>query len=638
MSAPGDPRRAFARAMDHHRARDLGLAETGYREVLGRVPGHVPALLNLAALLTQTRRVDEAAAMLRRAINADPSRSEASLALALLLTERAEPAEAVAVLDAARERIRHDITLGVELARVLLAWGRSDADNGACARAESVAAALGDAAGARGVRIEALVTLDRQGEARAVLNGLLTVPPGREAALAVLGWLRAEAGPQPGAEQALGPFLSDNPASAAMRSRAHAAAARMLRQVRLHDWAQRMAREGVRLDPACVGARLELARASLVLGDPDEAQRALEAIAADDRVLAVPASKGDDRARKMALFELGRVLDQRGQHDRAFACVTRAKASLLLEPDARTISFDEYPAFVAARVRWIESCEVSSWPTEVPAKDDRPDPVFFVGFPRSGTTLTEQILASHPALGVSGETPILGRAAATMRRRLGAPGHALADTPDWLDGLTDEQVLQLRDEYFEQVTRELGPAASGGRLVDKLPLNIVRLPIIRRVFPRARVLVALRDPRDVCISCLFQLFGLNRAMVHFFDLSRTVALYQQVMELYLAYRDRLGLTLMESRYEDLVADTPGQARRIIEFLGLEWDDRVLDFHERASERVIATPSADQVTQRVYSTSVARWKRYEGVAEGAFESLGPIAEQLGYDGASDSRAD
>ena len=162
-----------------------------------------------------------------------------------------------------------------------------------------------------------------------------------------------------------------------------------------------------------------------------------------------------------------------------------------------------------------------------------------------------------------------------------------------------------------------------------MPLNLVYLPAVRRLFPRSRVIVALRDPRDCCLSCFMQVFGPNTWMRHFHSLERAAALYADVMSLWLLYRDRLGLEWTEIRYEDVVADVETQARRLIDFLGLEWTDDVLDYRAKAEAKYISTPSYSAVRKPVYSTSVRRWERYRDQIEPIQPMLRAFVHEFGY---------
>jgi Sulfotransferase family len=178
------------------------------------------------------------------------------------------------------------------------------------------------------------------------------------------------------------------------------------------------------------------------------------------------------------------------------------------------------------------------------------------------------------------------------------------------------------------VERHLGDL--GGRTpVDKMPLNTIDVGLIHRLFPRARILLALRHPCDVVLSGFMQAMKPNAAMVLFDSLASTARFYAQVMGLWLQYREVLPLSVLTVRYEDLVADLPGETRRILEFLDLPWDDAVLGYAEHARTRAIATPSYHQVVQPIYWRSVGRWRNYADAFENVLPVLQPFVDAFGY---------
>ena len=166
-------------------------------------------------------------------------------------------------------------------------------------------------------------------------------------------------------------------------------------------------------------------------------------------------------------------------------------------------------------------------------------------------------------------------------------------------------------------------------LIGKLPLNTLFLPLINRVFPDARVVFAIRDPRDVCLSCFMQNFALNEAMAHFLDLELTVEYYVEVMETGLAALEMLPIKAHRVRYEELVHEPETECRALLEFLDLEWDPVVLEFHRHQSGRQIETPSYPQVSQPLYSHSIGRWRKYEDQMAPHLERLAPLVRRLGY---------
>jgi tetratricopeptide (TPR) repeat protein len=232
-------------------------------------------------------------------------------------------------------------------------------------------------------------------------------------------------------------------------------------------------------------------------------------------------------------------------------------------------------------------------------------PVFIVGMPRSGTSLTEQILASHPLVAGAGELRNINAIAAELRRSAGYP---LAPPPE----------AMLKDGAAAYLDRLADFSGEARRVTDKMPTNFAYLGLIARLFPNARVIHTRRDPMDTGLSCYFQNFhGGNNAYIYSLEgFAHFYHLYQRLMD---HWRSVLPLKMLEFDYEALVGDQEGESRKMIEFVGLEWDDACLDFHK--TERSVSTASKSQVRQPIYQSSVGAWRRFEA-------RLGPLAKALG----------
>jgi hypothetical protein len=232
-------------------------------------------------------------------------------------------------------------------------------------------------------------------------------------------------------------------------------------------------------------------------------------------------------------------------------------------------------------------------------------PVFIVGMQRSGTTLTEQIAASHPQVYGAGELEHIRRIAGMIK--IGRPESTVRQ-------LTSADSLALAGDYLRKV-REIGGDAL--RIVDKMPHNFQYLGLIAILFPKARIIHCTRDPMDNCVSCFTQSFtghhGYNT------DLRQLGLYYREYRRLMDHWRRVLPIPMLEIDYEEMVADQETQSRRLIDFLGLDWDPACLNFHE--TDRSVQTASRWQVRQPIYKTSVKRWKDYE-------KHLGPLKKALG----------
>ncbi|WP_295684475.1 tetratricopeptide repeat-containing sulfotransferase family protein [uncultured Nevskia sp.] len=318
-------------------------------------------------------------------------------------------------------------------------------------------------------------------------------------------------------------------------------------------------------------------------------------------------------------FERGKQLDKLGRHTEAYEAFASGN-TMIREDYAR-----RHPATDSGmQIAWlIDYPEVdSAVPPPEPCSDSADENlILIVGFPRSGTTLLDQMLDAHPRLQVLEEKPALEAVVAELRSMDGG-------YPQGLIGLKDEQIAVLRRIYWSNVGQYLR-RDSTKILVDKYPFNLCRIHLVMRLFPRARWIFALRHPCDVVLSCFMQNFRFTNSTHSFFSIEQTASIYQQVMSLWLAQRARLKPVCLDIRYESLTANFESEARRLIEFLGLPWDDLVLNYNEHAKTRRIYTPSYSQVVQPIYRTSIGRWRNYEQHFDHVLPLLDPLIERLGY---------
>jgi len=240
--------------------------------------------------------------------------------------------------------------------------------------------------------------------------------------------------------------------------------------------------------------------------------------------------------------------------------------------------------------------------------------------------MTEQMLAAHPRVSTSDEQPFFNRVRKAWADLVGGSD----DVGAMIDRTTGDHLAQLRRAYWDQARAALDDDPQQTRFIDKLPLNLINLGLINMIFPEAPIIVALRDPRDVCLSCFMQDFRLNHAMIHFLGLPSTARFYAKVMEFYLELRPNLTLPLIEVRYEETVRDPQAQAARMLDHLHLEWDDAVLRFHEEAGRKYVSTPSYAAVSEPIHTRAVARWKNYERFIESIRMTIQPYVEHFGYE--------
>lgn len=376
--------------------------------------------------------------------------------------------------------------------------------------------------------------------------------------------------------------------------------------------AESAAQAVLRVSPKDPEARLVLARIGRRRGAFDAALEALRPIGGLDRLpVALAASIASER---------GFINDRAGRTEAAIESFRQANALHDGGDEATGIDRQAFFRSIAAERAFAETARYDQWPDRI--DDGCEDPIFLVGFPRSGTTLTEQILAARDDLAATDEEPVL-------LREIGRLGESGA-YPRCLSALDDAAVRALRWRYFDGMEAAVGSLV-GRRLLDKLPLNLAHLSAIRRLFPQARLIMALRDPRDVVLSNWMQNFDLNEAMIQALDITTAARAYAAVMDLWLFQRDRVGLARLEHRYEEMVSDVETAVRRLTEFLGLDWDASILKFDGSARGRVISTPSArDVASGGVFDRAKGRWRRYETLLAPATPHLAPYVKAFGYE--------
>jgi tetratricopeptide (TPR) repeat protein len=296
------------------------------------------------------------------------------------------------------------------------------------------------------------------------------------------------------------------------------------------------------------------------------------------------------------------ALDALGEGEGALEAYIAANRELRAV-QLRALNASELGLDMAHRlIGYFESADPKAW--RPVAEADRPggelEHVFLVGFARSGTTLLEQVLASHSQIVALEEKPTVDDAILEY-----FPDNAGLDR---LAALDPAEAQRWRELYWANV-RRFGVEPAGKVFVDKLPLHTIYLPVIRKLFPRAKILMARRDPRDVVVSCFRRRFRPNPLVVEFTDLERTAGLYAAAMRLAEIYSTLFDMPVHVHRHEDLVEDLDAQTRAICDFIGVPWDANMRNFVETANRRDIRTPSAGQVRRGLYREGMGQWRRY-----------------------------
>ena len=319
---------------------------------------------------------------------------------------------------------------------------------------------------------------------------------------------------------------------------------------------------------------------------------------------------------------LGELCDRLDDAVAAFRYICEGNRRYKETPEGARADGQRYLARIGALTKRFSSDWIDNW-RNVECCDERSDPVFLVGFPRSGTTLLDTILSSHSNVHVVEERPILASARNALARLPG--GH-----PDGLARINPIDLAKLRQTYFAELDKHIRPEKQSAVVIDKLPLNIVDAGLIHRLFPRARFLFMQRHPCDCVLSCFMRQFAINEAMANFLDLEDAAHLYDGIMTLWRQYRTVLPLAVHTVRYERLVEAFEETLTPVLEFVGLGWDDSLRDYAQAALQRgIIKTPSYDQVVQPLYTGARGRWERYRAQMEPVLPILLPWARRFSY---------
>ena len=346
-----------------------------------------------------------------------------------------------------------------------------------------------------------------------------------------------------------------------------------------------------------------------------------------ERLERVIAANLDEGQTARAWLELATILDKLKEYDAAFAAMTRSAALHRALPEYQAANFSHLFDTIANNKRGFDQDLLGRWTAKELGVDGLPTPSFLLGFLRSGTTLTEQVLGAHPEVFASDESGIVFELSAELARLSGIP----KDVPAGLRKVGLDGVRHLRRTYWERVREEYGEAVLRKVFIDKNAMNTMELGLISVVFPEAKILFALRDPRDICLSCHMQAFSPAPVTVNLLTWEGIARQYAAVMDYWLSLRGLIAPTYLELRYEDTVSAFEPTYRRVFEFLGLDWRPEVIAFHEKAVGRYISTPSFAAVSQPLYTSAVARWNHYARHFAPVLPLLEPFIDAFGYGG-------
>ena len=564
-------------------------AEVAYRRAIALNPSFVDAYNNLGIILCELGRLDEAESAFRFAIALKPDlpQSHSNLGIALKCRGRFEEAAA-----AHRKAIALDPEapdLYCNLGDVLHCLGRLNDAEQILRHATSLQPRIADAFARLGN------TLREQGrivEAEAACRDALALDPNHAAAYSNLGNTLADQDRLTEAEAAYRRAITLKPRF----GEAHNNLGAILKQLGRIEEARRVTQEALRLPPPDALRYLNLSELrQFTPGDPYLAD--MEEYARD--VASLPVKQQIELH-----FALAKAYDDVGRYADSFRHLqigNTLKRQQIPYDEAATVALFE-------RIRTVFTPELMG--SFGNSGEPSPVPVFIVGMPRSGTTLIEQIMASHPQAFGAGELPNFCQAVTAIFSAADLP----PPFPEALLTESGEDLRRLGARYLAEIV-PLAPTAA--RIVNKMPSNFLFAGLIHLALPNARIIHAVRDPLDTCMSGFSKLFANGQYFTY--DLAELGRYYHHYDAMMQHWRSVLPPgRILDVRYEDLVVDLAGQARRIVQHCGLEWDSSCLDFH--ATERPVRTASATQVRRPIYRSAIGRAQPYAGYLEPLLTAL------------------
>lgn len=370
--------------------------------------------------------------------------------------------------------------------------------------------------------------------------------------------------------------------------------------------------QGLLIAPGHPRLNLEAAKGDRRRGD---AEQGLQRLAKFDTAAM------DSRLAEQFHYQLGYLHDRAGQADAAIEHFTAANELARATPRANAARPERFLSLLDTLHDFFSDAELDQWTSAPPT--ERSAPVFMLGFPRSGTTLVDVILDSHPGITTVEEQVTILPAVEALEAMPGGYPAALA-------GLDEATITHLRQLYFDALAPFID-AADGSLVIDKMPIRTIQIGMLWRLFPDAKFIFCQRHPCDVVLSNFMQHYTASDAFANFYTLQDAARIYDKTMRLWQLYQRRLPLDHHVVRYESLVEDLEGETRRLLGFLGLDWDPQVLEYAERARQRGrINTNSYHQVTEALYRRSLDRWRAYGAYLAPMMETLAPHIEHFGYE--------
>lgn len=617
----------------------LKKAVTSYRQALKVNPDYVDAHFNLGNSYKAMGKLARAAASYRKAVQLQPDFAEAHVNLGILLKAMGKPGSAVSSYREALKFLPGHGETYVNLGNALMDLGKYGEAIAAFRQALKINPNHADGHYCLG---NALQESGESEQAVAAYRAAVAIAPSHAEAHHNLGRALSDFGKPEEAAASLAQAVRINPEFAM----AHHNLATVLMELDQFEGAIVAFEKALETDPGNADTHISLGTLYERFNNLDKAgehtRRALTIIPGDPAALLTSAliqnREGDrasaietlsqltdrdapDDVRAQIFSELGKLHDRDGACAEAFDCFAAANKVQARSAAAARYHKEAFLQEVQHHSDKMTPDLCRDW-KQNPVRDPDETLAFIVGFPRSGTILLDQILDSHPALQVMEEQAALDHIVPHITATYGPYPESLAQ-------LDAQAIGDLRARYFANVSGSL-KRQPGTLLIDKYPLNIRHIPLIVWLFPDAPLILALRHPCDVVLSNFMQIYKINDAMANFFTLEDAAHCYAQVMGFWQKCTDFLPVNSHQVKYEALVGDFEGEVGRLLDFLGIGWDDAVLDHSQHAKSRgLINTPSYQSVTEPVYQRAKYRWKKYEKEMGPALGEIEPFIEAFGY---------
>jgi tetratricopeptide (TPR) repeat protein len=569
---------------------DYESAQQCYRRAIALDPGFAEAYSNLGNTLRTTKHLDEAVAAYNRAIELNPNYAEAYNNLGTALRDQKKAAESEPFYRKALALKGEDASTLNNLALALMELDREEEAAGILTRS----AALDPRNGRTYVYLgSALLSLDRTEEAEAALGRALAVIPDDPDAHNLRGRILLD---QNRPEDAAASFREAIARKPDMID-GHNNLGNALKELGRVDEAMEAYHTARGLDPKATAVFINLVDAKPFTSNDDPDLRAMEELAQE-----LPSMSDDDRMQLH--FALSKAYGDLKRHGASFEHMLEGcalKRQKINYPEKETL-------WLFDRIREVTNLELMR--RKAGGGDPSDVPIFIVGMPRSGSTLVEQVLASHPKVFGAGELKDFDKVVKSVH----GPDGAVIAYPEFLPSFEPDHLRRMGAQY---VRRLRGYSADAARITNKMPSSSFYVGLIHLVLPNARVIHTMRNPVDTCLSCFSKLFSGEQNFSY--DLGELGRYYRKYTELMDHWRQVLPPGVMlDVRYEEVVEDLETQARRIVAHCGLEWDPVCLAFHE--NKRPVKTASALQVRKPIYRTSIGRWLPYK-------QQLEPLLREL-----------